>query len=109
MAVIDTLKLARALRDKGGFSQEAAEATAEAFDGAFGDTVATKRDLADPGTSLRAETAALGTALRTETAALGTALREEIGRLKPDVRLLKRQVGLNSALSIAILIKPFVH
>jgi hypothetical protein len=30
MAVIDTLKLARALRDKGGFTEAAAEATAEA-------------------------------------------------------------------------------
>jgi hypothetical protein len=28
MAVIDTLKLARALHDKGGFTQEAADATA---------------------------------------------------------------------------------
>ncbi|HYZ42770.1 MAG TPA: hypothetical protein VE687_19405 [Stellaceae bacterium] len=109
MAVIDTLKLARALRDKGGFSQEAAEATAEALDSAFGDTAPTKRHLADLGTSLRAETAALGTALRTETAALGTTLREEIGRLRSDVRLLKWQVGLNSALSIAILIKLFGH
>ena len=46
MAVIDTLKLARALRDKGGFSQEAAEATAEALDSAFDDAAATKADLA---------------------------------------------------------------
>jgi hypothetical protein len=30
MAAIDTLKLARALRDRGGFSSDAAEATAEA-------------------------------------------------------------------------------
>ena len=127
MAVIDTLKLARALRDRGGFSQEAAEATAEALDNAFGDTAATKRDLTDLGTSLRAEIADLGTGLRTETAtiastlraesaALGTTLREEIDKLKGEVadlksdsRLLKWQVGLNSALSIAILIKLFVH
>jgi hypothetical protein len=109
MAVIDTLKLARALREKGGFSQEAAEAAAEALDNAFGDAAATKRDLTDLGTGLRTETAALGAALRAETVALGTALHEEIAKLNSDVRLLRWQVGLNSALSLAILIKLFVH
>jgi hypothetical protein len=109
MAVIDTLKLPRTLRDRGGFSQEAAEPTAAALDSAFGDTAATKRDLTDLGGGLRAEIAALGTALRTETAKLGTELREEIAAIKSDIRLLKWQIGLNSALSIAILIKLFVH
>jgi hypothetical protein len=46
MAVIDTLKLARALHDKGGFSQEAADATAEAINAALGEDVATKSDIA---------------------------------------------------------------
>jgi hypothetical protein len=46
MAVIDTLKLARALHDKGGFSQEAADATAEAINAAFGEDVTTKSDIA---------------------------------------------------------------
>jgi len=46
MAVIDTLKLARALRDKGGFSQAAADATAEAINAALGEDVATKSDIA---------------------------------------------------------------
>ena len=45
MAVIDTLKLARALHDKGGFSQEAADATAEAINAALGEDVATKSDI----------------------------------------------------------------
>jgi hypothetical protein len=45
MAIIDTLKLARALRDKGGFSPEAAEATAEAFNEALAEQVATKVDI----------------------------------------------------------------
>jgi hypothetical protein len=45
MAVIDMLKLARALRDKGGFTQEAADATAEALNTAFGVDVATKADI----------------------------------------------------------------
>ena len=45
MAVIDTLKLARALHDKGGFLQEAADATAEALNTALGEDVATKADI----------------------------------------------------------------
>jgi hypothetical protein len=45
MAVIDTLKLARALHDKGGFSREAADATAEAINSALGEDVATKSDI----------------------------------------------------------------
>lgn len=45
MAIIDTLKLARALRDKGGFTQDAAEATADALNNALGDDVATKSDM----------------------------------------------------------------
>jgi hypothetical protein len=45
MAVIDTLRLARAPHDKGGFSQEAADATAEAINAALGEDVATKSDI----------------------------------------------------------------
>jgi len=45
MAIIDTLKLARALHDRGGFSQEAADATAEALNAALGEDVATKADI----------------------------------------------------------------
>jgi Protein of unknown function (DUF1640) len=47
MAIIDTLKLARPLRDHGGFSQAAAEATAEALSSSFTEEVATKRDIDD--------------------------------------------------------------
>jgi hypothetical protein len=45
MAIIDTLKLARALHDKGGFTQEAADATATALNDALGEDVATKADI----------------------------------------------------------------
>jgi len=45
MAIIDTLRLARALHDRGGFSQEAADATAEALNAALGEDVATKADI----------------------------------------------------------------
>ena len=60
-ATFDTLKLARALRDKAGFTQEHAEAAADALAEVIGDQVATKKDIAD----LRTEI----TALRTEMAA----------------------------------------
>ena len=45
MTVIDTLKLARALHNKGGFSQDVADATAEAINAALGEDVATKSDI----------------------------------------------------------------
>jgi hypothetical protein len=45
MAIIDTLKLARALHDQAGFSQEAADATAEATNAALGEDVAAKSDI----------------------------------------------------------------
>ena len=80
MAIIDTLKLARALREKGGFSAEAAEATAEALNSALGADVATKADLA----AAKAE-------------------------LKSDIRLLQWQIAVVWALQIAILVKLFVH
>lgn len=44
--IIDTLKLARALHERGGFSQDAAAATAEALNDALGQDVATGPDIA---------------------------------------------------------------
>ena len=70
MAVIDTLKLARALREKGGFAEPAAEATAEAINEALGAQMASKADL-----------------------------DKAVGELKSDIRLLKWQVGVVKALS----------
>jgi hypothetical protein len=93
MAIIDTLKLARQLRDKGGFSQEAAEATAEAFNDALGDEVATKRDVTDLGTGLRGEMAQLRTDLRSEMAQLRTDLRSEAAQLGTDLRSEVAQLG----------------
>lgn len=119
MAVIDTLKLARALRDKGGFTQDAAEATAEALDDAFGEAAATKRDITDLGTSLGTEITDLRTSLRTDLAALGTSLRTDIvalehrvDQLAADLRkeiadkgieLLKWVIGIVGFQTVAIL------
>jgi hypothetical protein len=74
LAIVHTLKLARELRDKGGFSQEAAEATAEALNNALGDQISIKRDVTDLSTGLRGEMAQLRTDLRGEVTQLGTDL-----------------------------------
>ena len=44
-APFDTLKLARALRDRAGFSQEHAEAAADALAESLAEQVATKQDV----------------------------------------------------------------
>jgi hypothetical protein len=97
MAVIDMLKLARDLRERGGFSPTAAEATAEALNNAFGEQVATKRDVTDLGTGLRAEIARL--AHRIDQ--IGSDLRREMAELKAD--LLKWVVGIVGFQTVAIL------
>jgi hypothetical protein len=59
-APFDTLKLAWALRDRAGFSQEHAEAAADALAEAVSEQVATKQDVIDvrsEGEALRADIA----------------------------------------------------
>jgi hypothetical protein len=83
MAIIDTLKLARALHDKGGFSQEAADATAEAINTALGADVATKADITT----------------------LGSKLDGRIAAIDGKLTLLIWAVGLNFAATITMLVK----
>jgi len=87
MAIIDTLKLARALRDKGGFAPEAAEATAEAFNEALGEQVATKADL-----DLAVER-----------------LNGRIDKLNARLNFMQWQIGIVAALQIAALVKLFLY
>ncbi|MGE0257797.1 MAG: DUF1640 domain-containing protein [Alphaproteobacteria bacterium] len=71
---IDTLKLARRLREA-GFNEAQAEAVADAVrEGAEGADLVTKSDLALTTADLRAEIAALRSELRAEIAALKTEL-----------------------------------
>jgi predicted nucleic acid-binding Zn-ribbon protein len=80
-APFDTLKLARALRDKAGFSQEHAEATADALADAVSEQVATKQDIRDVGTeveALRSEIQAEFAAVRSEMQAEFAAVRSEM-------------------------------
>jgi hypothetical protein len=79
MAIIDTLKLARALHEKGGFSQPAADATAEALNAALGEDVATKSDIA--------------------------LLRSDIKLLDGKLMLMIWAVGINVAATITMLVK----
>jgi hypothetical protein len=90
MAIIDTLKLARALHDKGGFSQEAADATASALNEALGEDVATKADI---------------TGLRTDLKADIKALDGKIALLDGKLTLVIWAVGINVAATVAMLIK----
>jgi hypothetical protein len=66
MAAIDTLKLARELRERGGFTQEAAEATAEALNTALGERMASKADLDQAVERLEHRTDQLGSDLRAD-------------------------------------------
>ncbi len=79
---IDTLKLARKLREA-GFNEAQAEAVADAVrEGTEGADLVTKSDLALTTAELRAEIAALGSELRAEIAALGSELRGEIAAVR---------------------------
>jgi hypothetical protein len=98
MATIDTLRLSRVLRDRAGFSQDAAEATAEALGAAIGGEVATKADIAE-----------LRTELKADIAGLRGYIDAEIAPLKADMRLLRWQIAVSWALSLAILVKLFIH
>ena len=80
-APFDTLKLARALRDKAGFSQEHAEATADALAEVVAEQVATKQDIHD----LRGEIEALRVEMRNEFAAVRIELRGELATVRAEI------------------------
>jgi hypothetical protein len=110
MAIIDTLKLARALRDKGGFTQEAADATPQALNDALGADVATKADVERLQAATKADIERLQAATQAEIALvradidrLDTTLKSEVARLDGKITVLMWAVGVNAALTIAIL------
>jgi hypothetical protein len=79
--LLDTLRLSRALRDKGNFTSEQAEALAEALGEASQGDLATKTDLA----GVRTEIAGLKTELKTELAGVGTEIAELRTKLKSEI------------------------
>jgi len=83
MAIIDTLRLARALHDKGGFTQDAADATAEALNAALGEDVATKADIDR----------------------LDSKLDASVARLDSKLTVMMWAIGINVAATITMLVK----
>jgi len=87
----DTLKFARALREKANMSAEQAEGVAEAFSGATSEQLATKADL------------------DRSVAELGSALRVEIGGVRSELVLVKWMIGFMLALLVAVFGKLFLR
>ncbi|HEX3885147.1 MAG TPA: hypothetical protein VHW66_21005 [Stellaceae bacterium] len=81
VAPFDTLKLARALRDRAGFTQEHAEAAADALAEVVVGQVATKQDAAD----IHAEIGALRTEMHSELAALRAEMHSELAALRAEM------------------------
>jgi hypothetical protein len=113
MAVIDTLKLARALRDKGGFAEEAAEATAEAINVALGERMASKADLDHAVGLLRADLDHAVGLLRADldhaVGLLRADLDHAVGQLTTRLNFMQWQIGIIAALQIATLVKLFMR
>jgi hypothetical protein len=84
-APFDTLKLARALRDKAGFSQEHAEAAADALAEVVVEQVSTKQDVKDVDAGLRAEITALRAEMRSEFAGVRSEMRTEFAALRAEI------------------------
>ena len=81
----DTLKLARALRDKGRFTPEQAEGVADALSEAFRDDIATKDDVAREASSIRAELASEASSIRAD-------LAREIAGVRADMKLMETSI-----------------
>jgi len=123
MAIIDTLRLARALHDRGGFSQEAADATAEALNAALGEDVATKADIEGLKVATTASIDRLESKLDASIDRLESKLDASIDRLESKLdasvtrldgrithvdsklTVLMWAVGINAAATITILVR----
>ena len=82
--MIDTLGYAEAL-EQSGFTSEQAKGAAKALNNTVGEELATKADLAQLGSELRAEMAETRTELRTEIAEVRTELRAEMAELRTEL------------------------
>ena len=105
----DTLKFARALRDKASMSAEQAEGVADAFSGATTEQLATKSDLFELGASLRADISELRGSLRAEISGAKSELRSDIARLEANDLLVKWMLGFLLASVVAVLFLQLRH
>lgn len=108
-AAIDTLALARKLRDQAHFTQEQAEGVAEAINEVMADRLATKDDLkneiaavrsemkaefAAVRSEMKAEFAAVRGEMKAEFAAVRGETRAEIAALRAEIELAKRDLKI---------------
>lgn len=84
--LLDTLGLARRLRDRAGFSPEHAEEAAQAIADAFSGPVATRGDLIELRSGVRADLQELRTEVREEMSSLASELRGEMSSLAGELR-----------------------
>ena len=84
--LLDTLGLARRLRDRAGFSPEHAEEAAQAIADAFSGPVATRGDLIELRSGVRADLQELRTEVREEMSSLASELRGEMSNLAGELR-----------------------
>ena len=94
----DTLKFARALREKANMSAEQAEGVAEAFSGATSEQLATKADL-DRSVA----------ELRSEISDGKSELRAEIAGVRSELVLVKWMIGFVLALLVAVFGKLYLR
>jgi hypothetical protein len=94
----DTLKFARALRDKARMSAEQAEGVAEAFRGAPSEQLATKADLDRSFVELRSG-----------ISDAKSDLRAEIAGVRSELVLVKWMIGFVLALLVAVFGKLFLR
>ena len=89
---IDTLKIAKRLREAGFTEPQAEAVTAAVQEGTEDKNLATKSDLAGLGVQLRAEIAELRAELRTEIAELRSELRQSELRLEAKIEAVKGEI-----------------
>lgn len=104
VAAIDTLALARMLKEKAHFTPEQAEGVAEAINGVMADQLVTKRDLADLRRDMSDMEARLRAELHSEIGALRAEVHSEGASLRADMELLKRDltIRLGSMMVVAV-------
>ena len=109
MAVIDTLKLTRALREKGGFTEQAAEATAEAINTALGEQMASKGDLERAVERLEHRIDQTTERLEHRIDQQVGGVDHRVDKLTARLNFMQWQIGIVAALQIAALVRLFVH
>lgn len=105
MLAIDTLKLARRLREGAGFTPEHAEAVAETFAEAMTEQVASKSDLRETELHLTASIEKVRTDLEAKIDRVRTDLEAKIGQLDTKIGQLDAKIETSAANTKADILK----